>query len=143
MHVDTILKKKGDTIIAVEPSDPISKAAQTLSDNRIGAVLILDAAGKVSGILSERDIVRGLARQRDACLTMSVDQLMTSPVITCNLNDNINDIMQLMTERRIRHLPVMDGDKLCGVISIGDVVKQRISEIENESEALKQYIATG
>lgn len=143
MYVDTILKKKGDTVIAVEPAEAISKAAQILQENRIGAALVKQASGEIVGIISERDIVRGVSRHKDACLSMRVDELMTSPVITCSPNDSIDQVMQLMTEQRIRHLPVVDGDALRGVISIGDVVKQRISEIENESEALKQYIAAG
>jgi len=143
MYVDTILKKKGDTVVAVEPTDPISKAAQVLHEHRIGAALVKHASGEIVGIISERDIVRGLSRHQDACLPMRVDELMTSPVITCTSNDSIDQVMQLMTDQRIRHLPVVDNDTLSGVISIGDVVKQRISEIENESEALKQYIAAG
>lgn len=143
MYVDTILKKKGDTVVAVEPTDAISKAAQTLNEKRIGAALVQQRSGEIIGIISERDIVRGLARHSDACLSMRVDELMTSPVITCTSNDSIDEVMQLMTDRRIRHLPVVDGDTLSGVISIGDVVKQRISEIEHESEALKQYISAG
>ena len=143
MYVDTILKKKGDTVVAVEPTDSISSAALILKEKRIGAALVKHGSGEILGIISERDIVRGLARHQDGCLSMRVDELMTSPVITCTSNDSIDQVMQLMTDRRIRHLPVVDGDTLSGVISIGDVVKQRISEIENESEVLKQYIATG
>ena len=143
MYVDTILKKKGDAVVAVEPTDPISKAAQVLHDKRIGAALVQHASGEIVGIISERDIVRGLSRHQDACLSMRVDELMTSPVITCTSSDSIDAVMELMTDRRIRHLPVVDNGTLSGVISIGDVVKQRISEIENESEALKQYIAAG
>jgi len=143
MYVDTILKKKGDTVVAVAPTDAISKAAQILHENRIGAALVQRDSGEIVGIISERDIVRGLSRHQDDCLSMRVDELMTSPVITCTSNDSIHQIMQLMTEQRIRHLPVVDDDTLRGVISIGDVVKQRISEIEHESEALKQYISAG
>lgn len=143
MYVETILRKKGDTVIAVEPECLVSKAAQILHDNRIGAALVRDKAGKVIGIVSERDIVRGVARYSGTCLTMRVDELMTSPVVTCALDDSIDHIMELMTERRVRHLPVIDRGKLAGIVSIGDVVKQRISEIEHESEALKRYIVTG
>ena len=143
MYVETILKKKGDTVITVDPADAISSVAQILNDNGIGAALVRNAAGEIVGVISERDIVRGIARQKDACLTKRAEELMTSPVISCAPTDNIDDIMQLMTDRRIRHLPVMEDGALRGVISIGDVVKQRISEIENESAALRQYIATG
>jgi len=143
MYVDTILKKKGDTVITVEPDSLVSDAAQTLHEKRIGAALVLDAAGTIVGVLSERDIVRGVALHQEACLDMTVRELMTRPVITCAPGDSIERIMELMTERRVRHLPVMDDGVLIGIISIGDVVKQRISEIEHESQALKQYIAAG
>ena len=143
MFVETILRKKGDTVIAVEPDSLVSSAAQVLHENRIGAALVRNKAKRVIGIISERDIVRGMACYRDACLTMRVEELMTSPVVTCAPTDSIDHIMELMTERRVRHLPVMDHGKLVGIVSIGDVVKQRISEIENESEALRQYIAAG
>ena len=143
MYVETILRKKGDTVIAVEPHCLVSAAAQILHDNRIGAALVRNAAGKVVGILSERDIVRGVARNGSTCLTMRVEELMTSPIVTCAPTDSIDHIMELMTERRVRHLPVMDEGRLAGIVSIGDVVKQRISEIEHESEALRQYIAAG
>ena len=143
MYVDTILRKKGDTVIAVEPDCLVSKAAQTLHEKRIGAALVRDKAGDTVGMLSERDIVRGVALNQEACLNLAVSDLMTRPVISCAPSDSIDQIMELMTERRIRHLPVMDRDELVGMISIGDVVKQRISEIEHESEALKQYISAG
>ena len=143
MYVDTILKKKGDTVITVAPNCLVSKAAQTLHEKRIGAALVQDAAGNIVGILSERDIVRGVALKQEACLDMTVSELMTHPLVTCAPTDSIEQIMELMTERRVRHLPVMDDGDLIGIISIGDVVKQRISEIEHESRALKQYIAAG
>lgn len=143
MYVDTILKKKGDTVITVEPDTLVSTAARILNDNRIGAALVRDSSGKIIGVLSERDIVRGVAVNQETCLAMKVRDLMTHPVISCSPSDSIDQIMEQMTERRIRHLPVMQGDTLLGIISIGDVVKQRISEIEHESEALKQYISAG
>ena len=143
MYVDTILKKKGDTVITVAPNCLVSEAAQTLHEKRIGAALVQDAAGNIVGILSERDIVRGVALKQEACLDMTVSELMTHPLVTCAPTDSIEQIMELMTERRVRHLPVMDDGDLIGIISIGDVVKQRISEIEHESRALKQYIAAG
>jgi CBS domain-containing protein len=143
MYVATILRKKGDAVITVEPTCLVSRAAQILHDNRIGAALVCNAANKVVGVISERDIVRGVARHHDTCLKMTVEELMTSPVISCAPTDGVDHIMGLMTERRVRHLPVLERGKLLGIISIGDVVKQRISEIEHESEALRRYIATG
>jgi CBS domain-containing protein len=143
MYVDMILKKKGDTVVTVAPDCLVSEASQILNEKRIGAVLVRDATDAIAGILSERDIVRGVAKQREACLGMMVKELMTHPVITCSPTDSIEQIMELMTDRRIRHLPVMENGTLIGIISIGDVVKQRIWEIENESQALRQYIAAG
>ena len=143
MYVDTILRKKGDTVVTVEPDCLVSKAAQILHENRIGAALVRDRAGTIIGMLSERDIVRGVALNQEACLQMTVKELMTRPVISCSPTDTIDQLMALMTERRIRHLPVMDRGELVGIVSIGDVVKQRISEIEHESEALRQYISAG
>lgn len=143
MYVESILKTKGSEVIAVAPTDTIAVAIEILNDKGIGAVLARDPSDKIVGIISERDIVRGIARAKGSCLDMKVSDLMTSPVISCQPNDSIDKIMQLMTDRRIRHLPVMQDEKLLGIISIGDVVKRRISEIEHETEALRQYIATG
>lgn len=143
MYVESILKTKGSEVIAVAPTDTVAVAIEVLNDKGIGAVLARDPSDKIVGIISERDIVRGIARAKGSCLDMKVSDLMTSPVISCQPNDSIDKIMQLMTDRRIRHLPVMQEDKLLGIISIGDVVKRRISEIEHETEALRNYIATG
>ena len=143
MYVDAILKKKGDVVIAVEPEAAVSDVSQVLHEKRIGAALVRDRSGDIAGVISERDIVRGLAQHGDGCLRMAVQELMTRPVITCAPTDSIDYVMELMTERRIRHLPVLDDGALVGIISIGDVVKQRISEIENESAALRQYISAG
>lgn len=143
MFVDTILKKKGDTVITVQPDCVVANAAQILNDNRIGAALVRSETGEIVGIISERDIVRGVAVNQETCLRMTVEELMTRPVISCSPTDSVDKIMEMMTARRIRHLPVMENDELLGIISIGDVVKSRISQIESESEALRQYIAAG
>ncbi len=143
MYVESILKAKGGEVVAVAPSDTIAVATQTLNEKGIGAVLVRETSDKIVGIVSERDIVRGIARHKGSCLDMKVSDLMTSPVISCQPDDSIDKIMQLMTDRRIRHLPVMQDGDLLGIISIGDVVKRRISEIEHETEALRQYISTG
>ena len=143
MFVDTILKKKGDTVVTVLPDCVVANAARTLNENHIGAALVRNESGEIVGIISERDIVRGVAVNQETCLRMTVQELMTRPVISCSPTDSVDKIMEMMTDRRIRHLPVMENDELLGIISIGDVVKIRISEIENESEALRQYIAAG
>ena len=143
MLVTNILKSKGDSVISVAPDDTIGQAVEVLCRHRIGAALVKDAKGDLVGILSERDIMRGVAAQAVNCLSLSVSELMTRALVSCRPGDSINDVMVLMTERRIRHLPVIEKEQLVGVISIGDVVKSRISEMELESDALRQYIATG
>lgn len=142
MNVKTILKDKGGTIISIAAGDTIASAAKLLSENRIGAVVVLDGES-LKGILSERDIVRGVAEQGDLCLTQTVASLMTSDVVTCAPTDTMDQLMAMMTERRIRHLPIMENDKMLGLVSIGDVVKQRIAEAEMEAAALRDYISSG
>ncbi|GLQ06830.1 CBS domain-containing protein [Sneathiella chinensis] len=143
MNVASILKNKGVDIISASKTDSISAVAGILSEHRIGAVLVLDENRKVLGVLSERDIVRGLAARGDGCLIMEAGELMTANVITCTPADTVDQVMALMTKKRIRHLPVMDGDNLAGFISIGDVVKTRMDEVEREAAAMRDYIATG
>ena len=109
----------------------------------VGAALVLAPSGDVLGVISERDIVRGIAASGQNCLTLTVRSLMTENVISCSPDDKLDDIMSMMTEHRIRHLPVMDGGRLAGIISIGDVVKNRVAEIEMESKAMREYIASG
>ena len=143
MYVDSILKHKGQDVVSAVPTDEIVETARLLNRHRIGAVVVRGADGHVVGILSERDIVRGIAEKGPACLSLKVADLMTRDVVSCRPNDSIDDIMALMTERRIRHLPVMQDGQVVGVISIGDVVKRRIAEIESEASSLREYIATG
>lgn len=143
MNVATILNAKGRKIISVLPSDPIAKVAEVLTDNRIGAVLVVDGTGNLEGLLSERDIVRGLSSSGDSCLQMEASALMTSALITCTPSDTVNQVMAMMSSKRIRHLPVKEGESLVGFISIGDVVKNRMDEISNEASAMRDYIATG
>jgi len=142
MHVERILALKGNEVISVPVDELIGRAAGILSDNRIGAILVLDNDGFVEGVLSERDIVRGMAQIGSRCMEALVSELMTRDVIYCKPDDNIDTIMSLMTDNRVRHLPVMRDGQLLGIISIGDVVKFRIEEIETEAAALRQYIAT-
>lgn len=143
MYVHAILKHKGQDVVSAGPTDDVVETARLLNRHRIGAVVVRDADGHVAGILSERDIVRGIAESGAACLGLKVADLMTREVVSCRPDDSIDDIMALMTERRIRHLPVMEDGRLVGVISIGDVVKRRIAEIESEASSLREYIATG
>ncbi|WP_169546357.1 CBS domain-containing protein [Sneathiella aquimaris] len=143
MNVASILKGKGGDIITANAKDEITTVAGILGKNKIGAVLIVDDHQKMMGVISERDIVRGLSETGDACLRTKVTELMTSDVITCSPADTIDEVMALMTQKRIRHLPVMEGGELVGFISIGDVVKNRMDEVEREAAAMRDYIATG
>ena len=143
MTVEHILKSKGNRIISVDEGASVMEALAVLKENRIGAVLVMSSSNRIAGVLSERDVVRGLVDGGADLLDSPVSGLMTRDVITCKPADSIDAVMALMTEKRIRHLPVMDGGALSGVITIGDVVKQRIAEAEHEADALKEYIATG
>jgi CBS domain-containing protein len=142
MNVQAILAAKGGEVVTIEPTADLAAATQLLSANRIGAVLIRGAGGHIAGILSERDIVRALSQHGSAALALPVGQVMTREVMTCTEDETIGDVMERMTSGKFRHLPVVSKGKLVGLISIGDVVKQRVDEIEHESEALKDYIRT-
>ena len=142
MNVKAILAAKGGEIVCIEPTADLAAATQLLSANRIGAVLIKGAGGHIAGILSERDIVRALSQHGSAALSLPIGQVMTREVTTCTEEDNIATIMERMTDGKFRHMPVVSKGKLVGLISIGDVVKQRVEEIERESDALRDYIRT-
>lgn len=143
MTVASLLKNKPENIVTVLAETPIGDAATLLADNRIGAVVVTDGADHVAGILSERDIVRGLSSHGASVLTKPVSELMTAPVETCNRSETINHVMYRMSEGRFRHMPVTEDGRLVGVISIGDVVKHRISDLEHEKAAMQDYILTG
>ncbi len=144
MNVKAILAAKqrnlGGDIVSIEPTADLTAAAKLLSAHRIGAVLIRGAGGRLSGILSERDIVRAISEHGVAALTLTVGQVMTRNVATCTEDDNIASIMERMTTGKFRHMPVVAKDRLIGLVSIGDVVKQRVGEVEQESEAMRNYI---
>jgi CBS domain-containing protein len=141
MYVSDILKTKGGKIIALQSGEPVAAALALLAENRIGAVLVTGDRGQISGILSERDIVRALHQHREAFFSKRVGDLMTAEVVTCSPHDPVAAIMGMMTSQRFRHVPVMDAGRLIGIISIGDVVKSRIEEAESEVNALRQYIS--
>ena len=143
MNVAGILKTKGFDVITAAPSDSIAEVSNILGSKRIGAVLVVDEMGELRGVLSERDIVRGLSEAGDGCLRLRAEELMTSKLVTTTPSETIDNVMALMTEKRIRHLPVLENGKLSGFISIGDVVKSRMDEVEREAAALRDYIATG
>ncbi len=143
MHVSAILRDKGDRMITIEPELSVSDAVKVLAQERIGAVLVVSGDGELAGILSERDIVRGLSSIGVGLMGRRVEELMTKAVVTCSPGDEIDQLMSDMTSHRIRHLPVIDDGKLSGVISIGDVVKFRLDELESESSMLREYIEHG
>lgn len=145
MIVKTILAAKsagslGGDVITIEPTADLAAAAKLLSRHRIGAVVILGPGKRLAGILSERDIVRALSEKGAAALQLPVGQAMTRNVATCGEQDDIASLMERMTQGRFRHMPVLRKDKLIGLVSIGDVVKQRVDEVERESEAMRDYI---
>jgi len=142
MNVKALLAAKilGGNVISIEPTATLSAAAKLLSKHRIGVVVILGAGGRLAGILSERDIVRAVAEQGAAALGVTVGQAMTRNVTTCTAEDDIAAIMERMTVGKFRHMPVMANGLPVGLVSIGDVVKHRVGEIERESEAMRDYI---
>ncbi len=143
MHVKSILIDKGNEVLTVRSSSTLHDAVQMLAKHRIGALVVTDAAGVIGGILSERDIIRHIAEDGVSVLDHPVEAAMTTNVKVCTENHTINEVMEMMTKGRFRHMPVERAGKLIGVISIGDVVKRKIEETEQEAEAIKSYIATG
>lgn len=143
MNVSGILTHKDSDIISVRPDETIESVSALLAVHRIGAVVVLDEDGTLVGILSERDVVRGLATYGENVLSHVVADLMTSKVEVCHPHDNLNTIMVRMTEGRFRHMPVVNGRRLVGLISIGDVVKSRLDEATHEVESLRVYVAGG
>ena len=141
MSVTHILGGKGRAVITANPKDKVDAVIKVLAEKRIGAIVVVGASGAIEGIVSERDIVRHLASEGASILTKPVETIMTKNVRTAREQDTEADLMALMTEHRIRHLPVVNNGKLTGMISIGDVVKHRIAMIEREAEDIKAYIA--
>jgi len=143
MNVASILKHKGRDCATIKQDQAVSEAVKILAEKRIGALVVIDDAGEIAGILSERDIVANLANGPAEMLGGPVSRIMTKDVFTCTPSDTTDRLMAQMTESRIRHLPVKEDGKLAGIISIGDIVKWRIAEVESRAEALREYIATG
>lgn len=143
MSVADLLSTKGNAVFAVNETASLREAIKVLNSQNIGVVLVTNEAGELSGILSERDIIRkSLAQEtgfRDECVTKT----MTSTVLSVTPDNSIDDVMNIMSTSRIRHVPVLDGKEICGLISIGDIVKRKIAEAENESAALRDYISAG
>lgn len=144
MNVAEILAYKGSDVATIGPDRSLRDAVGLLAERSIGAVVVTDDAGTFIGMLSERDVVRRAARDEGLDLDESVASVMTKKLSTCRLGDRSDALMKMMTERRIRHLPVLDdSDELCGIVSIGDVVKERVNELETAHEQLVDYVRTG
>ena len=142
MNVAIVLAQKGREVATVSPRALLADAIQDLAARKIGALVVVEGNNRIVGIVSERDIVRALAKNGAGALDRPVDTVMTRDVVTCGERDTINSVMTRMTRGRFRHLPVVAGGRLAGIVSIGDVVKARIEEVEREADEMRSYIAT-
>lgn len=142
MNISSLIEGRASSdIISVTVDQAVRDAVKLLASKRIGALPVM-SGGRVAGIFSERDVIYRLAEEGSACLDLTIGEVMTSPAITTTTDTPILDALSLMTKRRIRHLPVIDGEAMCGFISIGDLVKARLDEIQHEAEAMREYIQT-
>ncbi len=140
MKVASILKAKGTHVERARPDTTLYTVVWDLKLKGIGALVVSEDGAAVLGVISERDIVRGLTEHGTKLLALPVSQVMTSPVVTCTPEDSITAVMARMTRHRVRHLPVLEGDKLCGIVSIGDVIKSRLDELEMEANILRETL---
>jgi CBS domain-containing protein len=138
--VSDLIKRKGSAVASAPPDTTVAALLDLLAEHRIGAVVVSEDGGTVTGIVSERDVVRKLRTAGAALLDAPISELMTADVVVSAPGDTVEDLMRLMTERRIRHVPVVDRDRMAGIISIGDVVKSRIDELEADRDHLIDYI---
>lgn len=143
MRISDVLRTKGSTVATVEPGTTVTELLAALAEHNIGAMVVLAADNTVTGIVSERDVVRRLNEQGASLLERSVVDIMTSEVFTCDPDDTVDSLTVLMTERRIRHVPVVTDGRLVGIVSIGDVVKSRIRKLEEDQQQLEAYITQG
>lgn len=142
MTIARILKEKGRDVLTTQPHYTMREAAKLLGSRRVGAVVVADAAGAVLGILSERDIVRAVGQSGAEALSDPVSRHMTAKVSTVSEDASIDEVMRIMTEGRFRHVPVVESERLVGIVSIGDIVKRHVDALNSEREALREYIAT-
>lgn len=143
MNISGIISNKGSSVATIPPDATIGDAAEQLARHRVGALVVSDDGDPILGILSERDLARGLAVHGASVVGLRVRDLMTAEVVTCEPTDSVERLMGVMTERRIRHLPVLDHGRLAGIVSIGDIVKSRLDELEVERTTLRDYLTTG
>ncbi len=141
MTISAILSAKGDRVATIKPDDRVAEAIDMLAEWGIGALVVSSDKKTIEGIISERDVVRSFAKDQEWTFRLRVADIMTANVITCSPTDSVDDLMTLMTENRIRHVPVTNENILVGIVSIGDIVKQRMKTLETESEALKGFIS--
>jgi CBS domain-containing protein len=142
MTVKAVLSRKGTSVTTIEPVATLAAAITTLAEKRIGAIVVTGAEARVVGIISERDIVRALSQHGADALSRPVAEVMTRNVVTCSERDTIAHLMERMTEGKFRHIPVVEQGRLAGIVSIGDIVKRRVEELENDGAALQDYIRT-
>ena len=142
MLVSDLIKEKGAGVITTRPATTIAQAADIIANKRIGAVVVTELNGKVVGIISERDIVNGLSKSGASLLKLPASDVMTRDVFTCATTEDVNQLRREMTTRRARHIPIVEDDKLIGIISIGDIVKNRLDELEDETQQMRDYIET-
>lgn len=143
MNVASILKLKGRAVSTARPDATLLEVAQKLGAKKIGAIVVVGDNGHVAGIISERDIIRAIGERGMTALSHSVSEFMTRHVISCSETNELDELMETMTQGRFRHLPVIEDGALVGIISIGDVVKHHVAEVEMEVTAMRSYLATG
>ena len=143
MLVSAMLHAKGGSVGTIRPDTTVRHLCDKLKEMRVGALVVSEDGVRILGIVSERDVVRAIAAQGPDALDRGVTEIMTSDVVTCGPGDAIADLMIMMTENRVRHLPVTEGGNMVGLVSIGDVVKYRVDELEHEAQAMQEYIKTG
>ena len=142
MLVSDLIKEKGAGVITTSPATTVAEAADIIASKRIGAVVVTELGDKVVGIISERDIVNGLSKSGANLLKLPVSDVMTRDVFTCATTEDVNQLRREMVTRRARHIPIVEDDKLIGIISMGDIVKNRLDELEDETQQMRDYIAT-
>lgn len=143
MRIHDILRRKGDAVVTITSAATVTELVRLLAEHRIGAVVVSDADGEATGVVSERDVIRHLHETGPAGSNATVRDLMTAPPVTCSPEDEVETLARTMTERRIRHLPVLVDGRLAGMVSIGDVVKQRLDHLQAERDQLSDYVHQG
>ena len=140
MRINDVIHRKGSDVVTVKPDETVQRLLELLAEHGIGALVVSVDGASVDGIVSERDVVRQLHRRGPAVLAVAVSEIMTTDVETCDLDADTQSLAQLMTDRRVRHIPVVHEGRLRGIVSIGDVVKQRLDELQTERDSLVGYL---